>query len=442
MAATDTSTAAAQINTVIDSGRIDLQRFLIVLLCLSLNMVDGFDVTAMSITANAIGGELGLAADRIGFIFSFALAGMVMGAMFLAAVSDLIGRRLTIVLSAFVVAGTVFVTGYASTLPQLIGLRFVSGLGAGALLASQAALAAEYCPDRFRALAVTTVTAGYPLGAMLTGVLAGYIMPDYGWRGMFFFGGAATFVMAVVALAFLPESLKFLLEKRPPGALEKINKILARFNRRALSELPTADQPHARSTVVGNMRELLAPEHKRSTLNLWLSFIFCFCALYFLMSWIPALMVNSGFSEETGQLAFFLFNLGGLIGLFLLGGLSTNWRLSNVVSLFMLAAAAGMIIFAIAPSNRSLLLALIFVIGVTQQGGLVGLYGVAAKIYPTGIRSTGVGWGIGLGRTGAVVGPAIAGVLIAGGVSMEGNFMIFAVPMALAGIIAYLLRVK
>ncbi len=442
MAGSSTATAAAQIGDIVDSGRIDLQRVLIVLLCLCLNMVDGFDVTAMSITANAIGGELGLAADRIGLIFSFALAGMVMGAMFLASVSDLIGRRMTIVLSAFVVAFTVFLTGYASTLPQFLGLRFVSGLGAGALLASQAALAAEYCPDRYRALAVTSVTAGYPLGAMLTGMLAGYIMPDYGWRGMFFFGGAATFVMALLALAFLPESLKFLLEKRPPGALETINKILARFDRPALSGIPAAEEPQAGTTVAGNMRELLAPRHRRSTLKLWASFFLCFCALYFLMSWIPALMVNSGFSEETGQLAFTLFNLGGLIGLFVVGGLATNFRLTNVVSVFMFAAAIGMIVFAFAPGERTLLLALIFLIGVTQQGGLVGLYGVAAKIYPTAIRSTGVGWGIGLGRTGAVVGPAIAGLLIAGSVSMAGNFMIFALPMVAAGVIAYLLKVR
>jgi len=175
---------------------------------------------------------------------------------------------------------------------------------------------------------------------------------------------------------------------------------------------------------------------------LWVTFFLCFSSVYFMMSWIPKLMVQSGFSAEVGRDAFFLYNLGALIGTYILGTMAIRWKLSNIVSGFLFTSGVLMVIFAAAPNELTLLLALTFVIGVLQQGGFTGLYAVAAKVYPTEIRSTGIGWAIGLGRLGAVAGPVIAGFLIAAGVSMSGNYFIFAVPMAIGGLMAYRLHVK
>ena len=357
--------------------------------------------------------------------------------------SDLIGRRKTILLSILLIGSTVFLTGYANSLWQLIVLRFVSGLGAGAMLASQATLAAEYSSEKFRALSVAAVTAGYPLGAVVTGAVAGIVMPEYGWRGMFFLGGGLTLGMFVVAFFLIPESLQFLIEKQPSNALDRVNVILKKLKRDPLTELPkVVANKKASPGLISNMRSLLAPSHRSKTLTLWTTFFFCFSTLYFLMSWIPKLVINAGFSEQTGHNAFLLFNLGGVIGIFLLGMLSTRWKLSGLVCFFLLTSAAGMVIFAFLPAQQGLLLAVIFLIGIMQQGGFTGLYGVATKIYPTDIRSTGVGWAIGLGRLGAVIGPAIAGFTIASGVSMSGNFIIFAIPMLVGGLIAFWLNVK
>jgi predicted MFS family arabinose efflux permease len=168
----------------------------------------------------------------------------------------------------------------------------------------------------------------------------------------------------------------------------------------------------------------------------------CFATLYFLMSWIPKLMEQTGYSAETGHLAFFLFNLGGVTGIIALGTLSTRWRLTNLVFVFLSLSAICMVIFAAAPNRLNFLLIIIFFTGILQQGGFTGLYAIAAKVYPTEIRSTGIGWAIGLGRSGAVIGPAAAGYLIAAGFSMSANFYIFAVPMALGGLISYWLKVK
>ena len=429
---------------VIDNGEVSAQQLLVVGLCLFFNMLDGFDITAMAVVAGTVSTELQLTPDRLGWIFSFALAGMMACAMFLAPVSDIIGRRKLIIISVCLVGVSIILTANANSLTEFIVLRFISGMGAGAMLAAQATLSAEYSPDKYRAASVAVVTSGYPMGAMMTSVVAGYIMPEYGWRGMFWFGGVFTLAMGLVAWLLIPESLKYLFERRPENALVRVNEILEKLKKPTLSELPVvaAEKKDKDSNMFTVMLKLLTPEHRTKTLTLWTAFFLCFSTLYFLMSWIPKLMEDTGYSASVGHDAFFNFNLGGVIGIYLMAWMSTRWKLSNLIFLLSTSSAVGMVIFAYAPNQLSLLMGLILLIGILQQGGFTGLYGVASKVYPTEIRSTGIGWAIGLGRSGAVVGPAAAGYLIVAGFDMSANFIFFAVPMALGGFIAYLLHVR
>jgi len=432
------------VTEVIDNGKISRQQILVVALCMFFNMLDGFDIIAMAVVAGDVSREMMLPPDKVGWIFSFALAGMMAGAMLLAPISDIVGRRKVIVVSIIVVGVSILLTANATTLLEFIALRFISGLGAGVMLASQATLAAEYSPEKYRSLSVTFVTSGYALGAMFTSVAAGLILPDYGWRGMFWFGGATTLVMGLVAWLLIPESLKYLLERRPHDALQRINKILAKLKRDPLPEMPdiTPQQQKQSQGMVQVMAQLLAKEHRKVTLTLWTTFFLAFSALYFLLSWIPMLVEDAGFSKADAREAFFLFNLGGVIGVWILGILSTRWKLTNIVFTLMFSASIFMVIFAAIPGDIDLLLTLIFIIGLLQQGGFTGLYAAAAKAYPTSMRSTGIGWSIGLGRFGAVAGPAVAGYLIAGGLDMAANFYIFAVPLAVSAIIAYRLHLR
>jgi len=441
---TQSLSSSSLVAEVIDNGPVSAQQMLVVALCMFFNMLDGFDITAMAVVANSVSGELELSPDRLGWIFSFALAGMMLGAMFLAPVSDIIGRRKLIVLSVLLVGASILLTANASTLTEFLILRLISGAGAGAMLATQATLAAEYSPEKYRALSVAAVTSGYPLGAVMTSVVAGTIMPEYGWRGMFVFGGGITLAMGIVAWLFIPESLKFLFERRPDDALERVNKILRKLKKEPLAAMPDVaqDASPSKAGIATTMLKLLDSRHLSLTLTLWAAFFMCFATLYFLMSWIPKLMEDAGYSTAVGRQAFLLFNLGGVIGIFVLGFLSTRWKLSNLISLLLISSALGMVVFAMAPGDLNVLLIIIFLIGVFQQGGFTGLYGAAAKAYPTEIRSTGIGWAIGLGRSGAVAGPAIAGYMIAAGLDMSTNFYIFALPMALGGIIAYRLNIR
>lgn len=440
---TAVETSRSLSHEVIDKGGVSAQQMLVVGLCMFFNMLDGFDITAMAVVAGSVSAELGLTADRLGWIFSFALAGMMGGAMVLAPVADIIGRRKLIILAIALIGVSMMLTAAATTLTEFVVLRFISGLGAGAMLASQAALASEYSPDKLRAFSVAAVTSGYPLGAMMTSVIAAQVMPSWDWRGMFWFGGILTFSMVLVAWLLIPESLMYLFERRPPGALGRINQILRRLGMEPIAALPTAVAGRAEKLgFATGMLRLLHADQLKTTLTLWTAFLLCFSTLYFLMSWIPKLMEDSGFGAEAGRDAYLLFNLGGVIGIYVMGWLSTRYKLTDLICCLSVAAAIFMVVFALAPKQLNLLLALTLVVGILQQGGFTGLYSAAAKAYPTTIRSTGIGWSIGLGRFGAVVGPAAAGYLIAAGVDMSANYIIFAVPMAIGGLIAFRLHIR
>ena len=438
-AGTDTLNSEVFLRQVIDQGRVSSLPILVVLISLLLNMLDGFDITAMAFTAHSIGAALQLEADQLGIVFSVALAGMMGGAMFLSPVSDMIGRRRMILFCVAMIGSSMIATAWVTSLWQLVIIRSITGLGVGAMLASLATITAEYTPVKYRSLAVVSITAGYPLGAMLGGFIAAPMIPAYGWESVFLAAGGATCLMLAPIYLLVPESLQFLLNKRPAGALLKVNGILERLGSPAIEHLPERAQQGAVSEKA-SVFSLLTAERRRRTLTMWLSFFLCFICLYFLMSWIPKLVINSGLSEAAGIYAAVAFNGGGVVGIVTLGWLSSRLGLTLLIGSFLSAAAALMVLFALG-SEALPLLASLTLIGFLLQGGFTGLYAVAARIYPTEIRATGVGWAIGLGRFGAVAGPYLGGLLIAAGISMEVNFIIFALPLFLGGLLAWRLRV-
>ncbi len=446
--ATQAGSGQAILSEAIDQARFSFSQMLIIGICILLNVLDGFDITTMAVSKKAIAGDLGLSASQLGYLDGVALAGMCLGAMFLGALSDLIGRRRMIMISISVIAVAMFLTALVQNFAQFFVIRLITGLGVGAMLASIATIASEFAPERYRSLAVTVATAGYPLGAMLGGTFGPGLISNWGWQGVFYFGAAATAVTATIAMLLLPESLQFLLARQPRNALAKANRVLERINASPLAVLPPpSGQAHAgvMKTVFGlfdNLGGLFRDGLARKTLLLWLTFFLCFIGLYFLMSWIPFLIEDSGFSRAQGGQAFALFNVGGVLGILMLGALSTRFHLTATIGTFLLLSAVFMVVFANAQGSFGMLMGLILVIGIMQQGGFTGLYACAAKIYPSEIKATGLGWAIGLGRIGAVAGPAIAGVLIDRGIDMNTNFMIFAVPMLLGGLMAYTLKVR
>lgn len=418
------------IKTLIDEGPVSRLQIGVIGICFVLNMLDGFDVLAISFTAPSISDEWGIQPATLGVVFSAGLIGMTLGAMFIAPQTDVIGRRAMVLISLVVTSVAMFLTGAVTSLWQLIVLRGIAGLGIGSMLASLTSMSAEYSPLRRRNLAITFVSTGYPVGATIGGVCAAWIIPEYGWRAVFYTGGVLTALMIPIVLLFLPESLHFLIEKQPKGSLQKLNRILDKLKQPELKELPQVDPSKLQTRP--SVRSLLTTDRTRSTLLLWLAFFMCFMTLYFLLSWIPKIVVDAGLALEKGIYTGIAFNLGAFVGVVLLGYLSDKKGLRPLIYWFLIFGVVFMLAFGFSPAVVSLLLILSLLLGFFVDGGFAGLYAVAARIYPTEIRTTGVGWAIGAGRTGAIAGPYLGGVMIGLGWSVSTYFIVFAIPLMIA----------
>jgi AAHS family 4-hydroxybenzoate transporter-like MFS transporter len=411
-----------------------------ILICFLMNMLDGMDVMVISYTAPAIANEwaeagIPVAPTELGLVFSVGLFGMAIGAMFLAAQADIIGRRRIILLSAALMGCCVLATVYVSSVPMLMLVRFISGLGIGSMLATTATLTAEYAPTRTKDFWVSFVMSGYPLGAVLSGIVAARIIPDYGWRAMFVTAGVTTLLTLPIIYFFLSESLDFLLKARPKGALEKANALLAKMDERPLAELPPLQTNVAKASV----NELFTANRQSATLLLWTCLFLSFATLYFLTMWIPKLATSTGLSMNLAIYAGTVFNLGAFFGIITQGYMSARLGLQRVICGFLIITAGLMVLFGFV-SGSVWLLVLFGLIGFGIQGGFVGMYSLAAKLYPTHVRATGVGWAVGAGRIGAVVGPIVGGLLIGMGWTLSANFIAFAIPALLAGLITLLIH--
>ncbi|MBT8084092.1 MAG: MFS transporter [Woeseia sp.] len=421
----------------IDAHRVTPLQYAVIALCFLLNVLDGMDVLVIAFAAPALAAEWGIGPESLGIVFGMGTFGMVAGAMLLAPLGDRLGRRTLILVSVAAVGISVALTALVTSVAQLLVVRFISGMGIGVLLASSATVAAEYAPDRKRNLVVGFVMAGYTIGAFGSGLIAAQVIPVYGWPTMFVIAGVASLATLPFLIWLLPESLDFLVRVRPRQALPKINRILQRMDMAPLERLPALEAVE----TPANVPALLHRERRGSTLMLWAAFFMSFAALYFLLSWIPKLAAATGIALELAIYAGAVFNLGAFFGICLQGWLSLTFGLQRTIAAFMFAAAALMLAFGFV-THPWYVLVMFGLIGFTVQGGFVGLYAVAARLYPAELRNTGIGWAIGLGRFGAVVGPIAAGYLIAAGLGLVGNFVVFALPMLLAGVLTLLIRAE
>jgi len=315
-------------------------------------------------------------------------------------------------------------------LPQLLIYRFISGLGIGSMLASTASLASEYTPNKTRDFWVSFVISGYPVGAVLSGLVAAKVIPTDGWQQMFRIAGIASMFSVPLILFFLSESIDFYLRTQPQNALEKLNKILGKMNIQPLESLPIIDKIKSKLPV----DQLLKTDFKKPTLQLWAALFMAFAALYFLTSWIPKLAKDAGLSMELAIYAGTVFNIGAFFGIITQGYFSSKYGLKKTLGVILVLTGVLMASFGLFVGSDVILL-ILALLGFGIQGGFVGLYALSARLYPTEFRTTGVGWAMGAGRLGGIVGPMIGGLLIGAGLGIATNFLIFAVPALLSGLI-------
>lgn len=414
---------------LIDEKPMTLLQYTTVFICFLMNMLDGMDVMVISYTAPAIAKSWSISPQALGVVFSSGLVGMTVGTLFIAPFADRIGRKSILLLSGLIMGVCIYLTAFSTSITELLIYRFVSGLGIGSMLASTASLTAEYTPNKTRNFYVSFVLAGYPVGAVLSGMVAAKVIPTAGWEQMFRIAGYASFASVPLIYLFLSESIDFYLRTQPANALAKLNKILVKINSQPISHLPEINKKITSKLPVG---ELLHSDYRKATFQLWIALFMAFAAMYFLVSWIPKLASDAGLSMDLAIYAGTIFNVGAFFGIVTQGYFSTKFGLKKTLSVFLLLTGVLMASFGLFIGTNWLLL-IIALLGFGIQGGFVGLYAVAARMYPTEFRTTGVGWSMGAGRLGGIIGPIFGGILIGAGLGISANFIVFAIPSIIAG---------
>lgn len=432
------SSATAGLSTTTDDAHDTWHplRIVVVSLCFLLNMLDGADLLIMSFVAPVLADEWQVSPERLGIVFSASLAGMAIGCLFVAPLADRFGRRAMILGALVVVSASMIVSGLVATVPQLIVMRLLVGIGVGTIGVSMTAMASEFAPSRHASFAAGVVQAGWPVGSIITALIAAELISVYGWQALLIGIGVMSIGLLLVVAVLLPESVSFLLRTQPADALEQVNSVLPRLGRETLAELPARE---ARGAAL-NVAELFRGGRLHTSVLLWIAVGFGYFVLYFVISWIPTLATNAGLPLDDAIYAGATYNAGAFAGTTLVAWLAIKYRLNRVIALFFGLAVVAMILFGNVDMPVSLTLLVAAAIGVTVQGAFNGFWPLAARIYPTEMRGTGIGWALGVGRVGAVLGPIVGGLLLGAGVSIGGIFAIYTIPALIAGGLCLALR--
>lgn len=413
-----------RITDMIDQRRLSRLQKSVMLLCTIIIVLDGFDVQAMAFTAAAVATEYGIAKGDMGPLFAAGLIGMAVGALVVGPLGDRLGRKTALRFSVLTFGIFTLATAFASSYEMLFLLRLLTGIGLGGALPNATALMTEYAPARMRNFAVAVIFLGIPLGGILGGLLAAELIPRYGWPSVFIVGGALPLLLVPLLELLLPESLRFLAMLGERGK-EPLLKVIRRLDP-AGNWGPEARFESPEAAPQGfPVARLFDAGYARDSLLLWAAFFTNLMVIYFLISWTPLLVRESGFSQRAATQTAVLLNVGGAVGPLLLAWVVARWgsRLS-LAAIFVLGGVATCLAGQVSHS-LPLLMTLIFFAGFFSFAGQINLNALAASIYPTQSRATGVGWALGIGRLGSILGPLVGGALVGLELGMPVYFVTF-----------------
>lgn len=420
------------IRKAIDTTPMSAYQWYIVGLATFLNALDGYDVLAMAFTANSVTEEFGLSGSQLGSLLSAGLIGMALGALILGPLADRFGRRNILIAALLINAVGLALSATAGSATELGLWRVVTGLGIGGILATVTVITSEYSNNRNRGMAVSIYTAGYGLGATLGGLLAAQIIPTFGWRSVFATGAALTLVSIVFVIISLPESVDYLRVKRPAGADAHVLRIARRIGKPDVTGFDTP-APGAGTRKV-RLTDLVTGDFRSTTLKLWAAFFFIMFGFYFANSWTPKLLVESGMTENQGIIGGLALTLGGTFGALLYGLITMKYNARHTLMVFSVLSAVTLVVFITTTSIPALAFLSGVLVGMLINGCMAGLYTVTPQSYPSELRSSGVGWGIGIGRFGAILAPITVGALLDGGWSPTALYSGVAVVVVLAAV--------
>lgn len=434
MSSTD---VAFDVPSFINSRRTGITQYGIVLLCGLVMFLDGFDTQAISYMAPSIAKEWGLTRQLLGPIFSSALTGLMVGYLLVSPLSDRFGHRRLVVISTFAFALLTFATVFAGNVTELMVLRFLTGIALGSVIPSAIALTTEFSPARLRATFVLAIYCGFSLGFVAAGAVAAWAIPEYGWRSMLWIGAAAPLIVAILALMFLPESMDFLI--RTKAKPETVWRVVRRVDGDLPVQGPTqfTTEVAERRSAVGS---LFSSGRAAGTLLIWLVFTLNLAEFYALQSWLPSILTNVGHPLSTVALATTMTTVGGIVAAFAIGPAMDRIGPYGSLATVYLAGVLFVLLFGYSINRETwMLIVTAFCAGFCISGGQKSVIALAAIYYPTPIRSTGVGWALGVGRLGGIGGPLLIGTLLAYHLSGQNILYAASIPMLLAGLLILLL---
>jgi len=421
---------------LIDRAPMSLLQIFIIAVTAGLNALDGFDVLSISFASTGIAREWGIDKAGLGFVLSMELFGMAAGSILLGWVADSIGRRKTMIGCLITMAIGMFMVTTVHNVIQLSVWRVITGLGIGGLLSAITAITAEFSNIKNRHLCVSIMAIGYPIGGIVGGEIARRLLADYDWRSVFFFGSAITTFFIPLFYFAVPESIHWLVQKQPAGALEKINRTLKRIGHDGITSLPKIN-PEARRKSFG---DLFARGLRGSTAIVTLAYFLQITTYYFILKWLPDVVVGMGFSPADGANMLKYANIGGAIGGAFLGLLTLRVNLKTLTMGTLALSAVFITILGRTPADLGYIAFFAALCGFFGNSGIVGMFALFPASFPTHVRASGTGFAVGVGRGGAILSPIIVGFLFQYGFSLPAVTLLISVGALIGAFVLLFLK--
>ncbi|HXC59880.1 MAG TPA: MFS transporter [Steroidobacteraceae bacterium] len=430
-----TDSRRVEVGSLIDSVPFSGLHLYVMLLAALCVMCDGFDLQALALTVPALSKAWSLPPPSFSAALSASLLGMGLGAAFIAPLGDRFGRRALLATALFVMGLGTLACVTAENTTELLIYRFITGIGIGGSMPNAFSLTADYLPRARRAALLTATYCNTATGAMVGSFSAPWLIERFGWQGTFIAGGALPIVVSILLLLTAPESLKFLLHRRPghPG--------IARILRRIAPDVPVEAvylQPPSHA-MGGSLRDLFAPRFRTLTLWLWLGFAMNAFVLYLIVSWLPTLLTSAGWTSTQALHAAAFNQIGGIVG-----GISLAWLMGKLgqertLLVSYLLCAMVLTTFLVAPSQFWTWGILLLLNGLCIGGAQFAIPTLGATYYPAAILSTGTGWASAIARMGAFLAPLLGGALLNAGLSTSRVLALLAIPALIAALAMYFL---
>jgi MFS transporter, AAHS family, 4-hydroxybenzoate transporter len=406
----------------------------LLLTCAAVLFLDGFDTQAIGYVAPALAKEWGLTKAALGPVFSAGLFGLMIGALVFGPLADRIGRKKIIVFSTLAFGIGTLATAFIGDVNALLAIRFLTGLGLGGAMPNAIAMTSEFSPHRRRATMVMVMFCGFSIGAALGGLLAAALIPQFGWRSVFLVGGVAPLLLVPILALRLPESVRFL--ALTGRAQARVAELLGQIDPRANFTPATQFVVHEPQLTGMPVLHLFRERRTLPTLLLWVVFFMSLLDLYFLSNWLPTVLNDLGASVSSAALIGSMLQVGGVVGTFALGTIIDRFSFRALALVYFVAVFA---VGAIGQLGHSVALvtAAIFAAGFCIVGGQIAANALAAGFYPTSVRATGVGWALGIGRVGSIVGPLVGGALLTAKWSTGSVFLAAATAAMCAALAAF-----